>query len=310
VAGNKPMPTDALFWIASQSKSMTAAAFMMLVQEGKVETRRPCGILLAGVQGSENEVGEKPAHRSRSARSLATPAVAVRVGGGETDARQADAARGGRQLRQDAFAVRAGTKYQYSNAGINTAGRIIEVVSGMPYEKFMQDRLFGPLAMTDTNFCQRKTARPAGEWLQAEQGEDRPRGNDHRSVEISFKRPRSAADAGRRLFSTAHDVAVFCQMLLNKGTRGNIRFLSEDAVKQLTTKQTGDAVKTSTAWAFRPAAAASATAALLQPTCPWTRSVAWCSCGWCSTPASPATAAEPGRLPQSRRKGVYFAEMM
>src|SRR6185295_16675925 len=45
-----------------------------------------------------------------------------------------------------------GTKYQYSNAGINTAGRMIEVVSGMPYEKFMQERLFDPLFMTDTTF--------------------------------------------------------------------------------------------------------------------------------------------------------------
>ena len=40
-----------------------------------------------------------------------------------------------------------GTKYQYSNAGINTAGRIIEVVSGMPYEDFLDTRLFGPLGL-------------------------------------------------------------------------------------------------------------------------------------------------------------------
>src|SRR6202023_2783395 len=45
-----------------------------------------------------------------------------------------------------------GTKYQYSNAGINTAGRIIEVVSMMPYEEFMDKRLFGPLGMKDTTF--------------------------------------------------------------------------------------------------------------------------------------------------------------
>src|SRR5213078_1345497 len=45
-----------------------------------------------------------------------------------------------------------GSKYQYSNAGINTAGRIIEVVSGMPYEDFLDQRLFGPLGMKDTTF--------------------------------------------------------------------------------------------------------------------------------------------------------------
>jgi CubicO group peptidase (beta-lactamase class C family) len=45
-----------------------------------------------------------------------------------------------------------GTTYQYSNAGINTAGRIIEVVSGLPYERFLDERLFAPLGMTDTTF--------------------------------------------------------------------------------------------------------------------------------------------------------------
>src|SRR5262249_28755422 len=45
-----------------------------------------------------------------------------------------------------------GTKYQYSNAGINTAGRIIEVVSGQAYEEFLDKRLFGPLGMKDTTF--------------------------------------------------------------------------------------------------------------------------------------------------------------
>src|SRR5207253_3763943 len=43
-----------------------------------------------------------------------------------------------------------GSKYQYSNAGINTAGRIIEVVSGTAYEDFLDKRLFGPLGMKDT----------------------------------------------------------------------------------------------------------------------------------------------------------------
>src|SRR5205807_1998311 len=45
-----------------------------------------------------------------------------------------------------------GSKYEYNNPGINTAGRLIEVVGGMPYEDFMQKRLFGPLGMKDTTF--------------------------------------------------------------------------------------------------------------------------------------------------------------
>ena len=49
-------------------------------------------------------------------------------------------------------AFEPGSKYEYSNSGINTAGRIIEVVSGMPYEEFMAKRLFAPLGMKDTTF--------------------------------------------------------------------------------------------------------------------------------------------------------------
>src|SRR5262249_27169955 len=45
-----------------------------------------------------------------------------------------------------------GSKWQYSNAGINTAGRLIEVASGMSYEEFLDKRLFGPLGMKDTTF--------------------------------------------------------------------------------------------------------------------------------------------------------------
>ena len=45
-----------------------------------------------------------------------------------------------------------GTKYEYCNPGINTVGRIIEVVSGMPYEKFLHVRILDPLGMKDTTF--------------------------------------------------------------------------------------------------------------------------------------------------------------
>src|SRR5260370_37576475 len=59
VAGNKPMPTDALFWIASQSKSMTAAAFMMLVQEGKVKLDDPVEYFLPEFKELRMKSGEK-----------------------------------------------------------------------------------------------------------------------------------------------------------------------------------------------------------------------------------------------------------
>jgi len=137
-----------------------------------------------------------------------------------------------------------GTKYQYSNAGINTAGRIIEVVSGMPYEKFLQDHLFNPLRMTDTTFWpnEKQLARLAKCY---KPNKDKTGLEETTIGQLKYPlndRDRQPMPAGG-LFSTAHDVAVFCQMLLNNGTRGNTRFLSENSVKQMTMKQTGDAVK-------------------------------------------------------------------
>ena len=159
------------------------------------------------------------------------------------------------------------SKYQYSNAGINTAGRIIEVVSGMPYEEFLDKRLFGPLGMKDTTFW------PNEEQLQRLAKSYKPNADKTGLEEITIgqlkyplsDRKRQPMPAGG-LFSTAADVGRFCQMVLNGGVFDGKRYLSEAAVKQMTSKQTGDAVKAATAWAGPRAAAPSATAAPTPPT--------------------------------------------
>jgi CubicO group peptidase (beta-lactamase class C family) len=137
-----------------------------------------------------------------------------------------------------------GSKFSYSNAGINTAGRIIEVVSGKPYEEFLEKRLFGPLGMKDTTFWPSKEQlgrlaksykpNPANTGL-----EEIPIGQLKYPLNDRKRQPMPAGG----LFSTARDVGRFCQMVLNGGTFEGKRYLSKDAVKQMTSKQTGDAVK-------------------------------------------------------------------
>jgi CubicO group peptidase (beta-lactamase class C family) len=140
-----------------------------------------------------------------------------------------------------------GTKYSYSNAGINTAGRIIEVVSGMPYEDFMRKRLFKPLGMKDTTFwpTEKQVRRIANSYS------PNATKNDLREIQISQlhyplsdRAVRYPMPAGG-LFSTAHDVARFCQMILRGGELDGRRYLSENAVNMMTSKQTGGAVKES-----------------------------------------------------------------
>jgi CubicO group peptidase (beta-lactamase class C family) len=252
VGEKKPLRTNSLFWIASQSKPITAAALMMLVDEGKVRVEDPVekylpelkDLVVAGDKG-KNEPDRKPkepitirhilSHTSgmpfRSAKEQPTlDALTLR---------EAVASYAATPLQSE-----PGTKYAYSNAGINTAGRIIEVVSGMAYEDFLDKRLFGPLGMKETTFW------PNEEQLTRLAKSYRP--NKEKTGLEAFEisqlkyplsdRKRQPMPAGG-LFSTANDVGRFCQMVLNGGTFQGKRYLSEDAVKQMTSKQTGDALK-------------------------------------------------------------------
>jgi CubicO group peptidase (beta-lactamase class C family) len=137
-----------------------------------------------------------------------------------------------------------GEKYEYSNGGINTAGRIIEVLSGMKYEDFMQRRLFDPLGMKDTTFWpdENQVKRLAKSYkANPEKGGLEETTIDQLTYPLTNRR-RGACPAGG-LFSTASDCARFCQMLLNGGTAGAKRLISEASVKQMTSRQTPRTVK-------------------------------------------------------------------
>jgi CubicO group peptidase (beta-lactamase class C family) len=137
-----------------------------------------------------------------------------------------------------------GEVYNYSNAGINTAGRIIEIVSGMPYEVFMEKRLFGPLGMTDTTFW------PNEAQLKRLAKTYTPGKNKTGLVEMPIKPLQYPLSDPRRhpcpaggFFSTASDCGRLCQMLLNGGEWNGKRYLSEKALAEMTKRQTADSVK-------------------------------------------------------------------
>src|ERR1700730_12075761 len=116
------------------------------------------------------------------------------------------------------------TKYQYSNAGINTAGRIIEIVSGMPYEEFLDKRLFEPLGMKDTTFWpdEEQLTRLAKSY---KPNSDKSGLEETTVAQLKYPlndRKRQPMPAGG-LFSTAADVGRFCQMILNGGTYKGVK---------------------------------------------------------------------------------------
>jgi CubicO group peptidase (beta-lactamase class C family) len=164
VAAKAPMRADNLFWIASMSKPITASALMILVDEGKVRLDDPVekylpefkGQMVVAEKTDDRVVLRKPGHpitvRNILSHTSGLPFASAMEQPTLDLLTLRDAAR---SYAMTPLQFEPDTRYQYSNAGINTAGRIIEVVSGMPYEDFMDRRLFRPLGMLDTTFWPR-----------------------------------------------------------------------------------------------------------------------------------------------------------
>jgi CubicO group peptidase (beta-lactamase class C family) len=131
-----------------------------------------------------------------------------------------------------------GEKWKYTQSGINAAARIVEVLSGMTFDRFVQQRIFDPLGMKDTTFYPSDAQRAR---LVTAYAKNATTG----ALEVVPPRedfgPRNRPPQGNGgLYSTAPDYARFCRMLLNGGTLDGHRYLTAAAMTFLTTPQTGD----------------------------------------------------------------------
>jgi CubicO group peptidase (beta-lactamase class C family) len=214
------------------TKPVTCAGIMILMEEGRLSLIDPVEKYLPEFQGRKfSEVSRPPLIRDlmthTSGIAGSTPAGYEKSGHTLAEVVQVAA----RQPLQ----FEPGTKWSYSNLGIATLGRIIEVVSGQPYERFLEERIFRPLAMKDTHFFlpAAKAGRLAAVYT-----------DDHGTLK------RDAADPLRAgwkypmpeggLYSTAPDMARFYQTMLNRGTLEGQRILSPAAVELMTTVHTGN----------------------------------------------------------------------
>jgi CubicO group peptidase (beta-lactamase class C family) len=229
------MSEDTLFWIASMTKPVTATAVMMLYDEGKL---KPSDLVSKYIP----EFADLKTPSGKPANLTITHILTHTSGLGEAYSEEARKAKTLKELvpfwvaKPTAF--EPGSKWAYCQRGINTAGRIVEVISGMSFDEFLQKRLFGPLGMKDTTFYPTEEQRKRLATAYAKKKE---------TGELEAVPPR--ADFGGRdnppqgnggLFSTARDYARFCQMLLDGGTVDGKRYLSADAMKFINTSQTGD----------------------------------------------------------------------
>ena len=249
-----PMKPDSIFRIASMTKPITSVAVMMLVEEGKIQIDDPLAFYLpefkdlkVGVEKIVRETG-KPQLSLEPPRGGPTIQDLLRHTSGFTydvfgdslvkSAYQAAHVRDSSQtlaeftsrLAKLPLAYHPGTTWEYS-VSTDVLGRVIEVVSGLPFDEFVSDRVLKPLKMTSTGFSvpESDTGRLAEPQLDATTG--------RRPVllgGLDVTRKPSFPSGGGGMVSTAADYVRFSQMLLNGGELDGVRLLSPHTIALMT----------------------------------------------------------------------------
>jgi CubicO group peptidase (beta-lactamase class C family) len=235
VAAKRPMSSDTLFWIASMTKPVTGAAILMLQDEGKLTVADPVATYLP-------EFANLKAPSGKPANLTVTQILTHTSGLGEASGPAAQQARTLADLVPLWLAApmqyEPGEKWKYTQSGINAAARIVEVVSGMTFDVFVQKRIFDPLGMKDTTFYPTDGQRAR---LATAYAKNKETGALEPVPPRADFGPRDRPPQGNGgLYSTLSDYAKFCQMLLNGGTLDGRRYLSDRAMTFLTTPQTAD----------------------------------------------------------------------
>jgi CubicO group peptidase (beta-lactamase class C family) len=241
-----PMKPDAIFWIASMTKPVTSVAAMMLVEQGKLDLDAPVAQYLpelkdmqVGVERTNpatgrNEIALEPPKRLMTIRDLLRHTSGLvyppqfsntainRLYNKAIFQRDKTLADFVASLAGLPLAHQPGEVWEYS-WGVDVLARVVEVVSGLPFDEFLQGRIFGPLQMVDTGFYvrQEKLTRLV----------DAP---EPRDPQFDVTRPRKLLSGGGGLVSTAADYLRFCQMLLNGGELDGAKILTPQTVRLMT----------------------------------------------------------------------------
>jgi CubicO group peptidase (beta-lactamase class C family) len=251
VEARKPISEDNIFWIASMTKMFAGASIMMLVDEGKVRLDDPATRFIPQLEkwmvvaekDQSHVLLKSPArpvtirHLLSHTSGLSGSAELQQVTGSDSTplkARALSSVTGPLQSQP-------GDKYAYGNQGMNIAARIVEIISGMPYEEFLQKRFFDPLGMADTSFwpTDAQIARLAGAYGSNKDKTGYTRGGVGFLTKPYSDRVHRFPEAGGGLFSTTHDILRYGLMLANDGELDGKHYLSHAAMDELRKEQTG-----------------------------------------------------------------------
>jgi CubicO group peptidase (beta-lactamase class C family) len=272
IDAKKPMMKDSIFRLASMSKPVTAVAVMMMLEEGKIRlsdrvstfipefktmkvavakgtTDRPVQMPAFGRGGppaAPPEFDLVPAAREITVKDLLTHTSGLMSGGvsGSQQAKLAPRSANDTlatyipKLAQTPLDFQPGTLWRYSGLyGFDVLARIVEIVSGQPYDQFLKQHIFDPLGMKDTGFAPSpdRMARLATVYQRTPNGLV-PAQNANQLISATY----FSASGG--LMSTAEDYLQLAQMLVNGGTLNGKRYLSPKTVELLSSNHTGDLV--------------------------------------------------------------------
>jgi CubicO group peptidase (beta-lactamase class C family) len=233
-----PMRKDAVFRLMSMTKPVTATAVLMMLEEGKIRLGDRVSTFLpefaemavvSGAQGAgsgaEADPAVVPAEREITIRDLLTHTSGIVRNAERTP--DDSLATYVPKLAKVPLAFQPGADWQYSGlAGPDVLARIVEIVSGQPYDAFVRSRIFDPLGMRDTMYFPSDELRPRLVTLYriTPQGFEKDPDPDRISSKVYFS-------GGAGLVSTAADYVQFAQMLANGGELNGKRLLSPRTVE-------------------------------------------------------------------------------
>tara|TARA_R110001592_G_scaffold1277_3_gene7511 strand:+ start:2819 stop:4108 length:1290 start_codon:yes stop_codon:yes gene_type:complete len=254
------MRDDAIFRMASMSKPVTGVAILMMLEEGKLRLEDPVSKFIPEFNNTtvamltdpnaepsrDPDIYRTPASREITVRDLLTHTSGLASSGiaSRTTSRlaprstSADLASYIPTLGAVPLDFQPGTQWQYSLlAGIETLGRIVEITSGMSFDQFLQERLFGPLKMNDTSFVVPDDKLPRLVTLYERTDDGQLTRQDETP---SWLDTETLFSGGGGLYSTTSDYMRFAQMLLNRGELDGERILGIRTVELMASNHVGE----------------------------------------------------------------------
>lgn len=231
------MTTDTIFDIRSMTKPVTAIGVMILMEEGRLALNDPVEMYLPEFRNSafKDERGTRPITiRQLLTHTAGLPLYKLPVSDEIAIKRNQTLAEYVSFLSKQTPEYEPGTRHRYSSGGFAILGRIIEVVSGVPFEQFIAQRVFVPLGMKDSSFFYpiAKQSRVASIYRMQN-------GKLSKWEELmGYSRVAKYPGPEFGMYSTASDLAALSQMMLNGGVYKGRRILSRLSVQVMTANQT------------------------------------------------------------------------